>query len=71
MLADQGGRCAICEKPHKPLPTDRFQYLHVDHCHDTKKVRGLLCGNCNVGIGNLKHDIEILKKAMSYLFLYG
>lgn len=39
----------------------------VDHCHDTGKVRGLLCFNCNVGIGSLQDDIEMLRKAIKYL----
>lgn len=58
MLASQGGRCALCGEEKK---------LHVDHCHDTNKVRGLLCMDCNTGIGKLKHDPELLRRALTYV----
>jgi hypothetical protein len=57
----QGGVCAICSTP----PSTRR--LAVDHCHDTGKVRGLLCVKCNAGIGNLNDDVEMLKAAIKYL----
>ena len=63
MLEVQNGCCAICG-------TDDFgnrKAFHVDHCHDTGKVRGLLCGNCNSGIGNLRDDIGLLQRAIAYL----
>lgn len=41
--------------------------INVVHCHKTGKVRGLLCFNCNTGIGKLKDDIELLKRAVEYL----
>lgn len=41
--------------------------LHVDHDAETGKVRGMLCTNCNRGIGFLKHDTEILARAIKYL----
>ena len=50
--------CAICGI------TER---LHIDHCHNSGDVRGLLCSNCNLGIGNLKDNIKILKNAILYL----
>ena len=60
LLLSQMGRCAICGE---------FQYkeLHIDHDELTGKVRGLLCGNCNRGIGCLKHDTERLMSAATYL----
>ncbi len=62
MYNDQKGCCAICgEEPS----TQRG--LHLDHCHETGKVRGLLCHGCNVGIGSLRDDPDILKKALDYL----
>ncbi len=55
----QHGKCAICNKTKK--------LLHVDHCHETGKVRGLLCYNCNNGLGRFKDNIEFLKTAINYL----
>ena len=63
MLAAQNGCCAICGTNS----TGGRKAFHVDHCHDTGKVRGLLCGNCNSGIGNLRDDIGLLKRAITYL----
>ena len=64
LLKMQNGKCAICglqEKEH------RNQVLNVDHNHLTKKVRGLLCNNCNRGIGHLKDSLSNLENALSYL----
>lgn len=63
MLAAQNGRCAIC-KTDKPNGKGRF---HLDHCHDTGTIRGLLCSSCNLAIGHLKHSEEILQAAINYL----
>lgn len=57
----QNSSCALCLKPEP----DHFK-LHVDHCHDTNKVRGLLCGKCNQGIGLLNHNVELIRKAAIY-----
>lgn len=58
----EGGRCAICGT------TDSGQRdFHVDHCHDTGHVRGLLCGRCNIGLGYFRNDEEIMKRAVIYL----
>ena len=62
MLAEQHGVCAICQK--KDI-CDRL--LAVDHCHITKKVRGLLCTNCNMALGKFQDSIEYLKKAVEYM----
>ena len=63
MFVLQNGKCAICGK-HQ---TELKKALHIDHCHSTGKIRGLLCGNCNRGIGMLNDDIENLKCAILYL----
>lgn len=58
---EQGGRCAICGSP--PFKA----HLDADHDHKTGKVRGLLCNRCNTALGNFQEDVEILRKASSYL----
>ena len=58
LVASQNGQCAICAAVTK---------LCVDHCHETGKVRGLLCLTCNTGIGHLKDSIEIIRQALYYL----
>jgi len=66
MLQDQENKCAICRLPFNK--TNRVNTPHVDHAHDeTKRVRGLLCGNCNSGIGKLGDDFSTVIKAASYL----
>lgn len=61
MLNEQGGGCYLCGKEQK------YQRLHVDHCHSTGKVRRLLCNNCNNGIGKLGDNPELLIRAAEYL----
>jgi hypothetical protein len=63
MLEAQNGCCAICGTND----TGKRKAFAVDHNHTTGKVRGLLCGNCNLGIGNLKEDEGIMLRAMEYL----
>ena len=63
MLHSQEGCCKICGVHH----TNVHFGLVVDHNHLTGEVRGLLCGKCNTGIGNLQDDIKILKEAIKYL----
>ena len=63
MLEAQQGACAICGT----TDTGKRKAFAVDHCHDTGKIRGLLCGNCNTGIGNLRDNIKLLERAIEYL----
>jgi hypothetical protein len=65
MLADQGGRCAICRSVDTGSPTRR--YFSVDHDHVTGVVRGLLCISCNTGIGGLRDDPRLVIAALRYL----
>jgi len=60
----QDRKCAICLTPHTET---RDQRLVVDHCHDTGKVRGLLCHKCNAGHGQYNDDIEIVCKSAEYI----
>lgn len=64
----QNHLCAICGKAETMKHKDgRVKPLCVDHCHTTDKIRGLLCGRCNSGIGMLKDDISIVESALNYL----
>jgi hypothetical protein len=64
LLVAQGGVCGVCVTP----PADARGYrMHVDHDHHTGRVRGILCGPCNVGIGQLRDDPTILESAATYL----
>lgn len=67
MLEAQGGVCAICGGEE----SGRYQYLAVDHDHQTKKIRGLLCHKCNKGIGCLKDSVDVLQSAIRYLTANG
>ena len=66
-LEEQGGACAICKKPETAIIHGNAIRLSVDHCHNTGKVRGLLCRACNNALGMLGHDCGILASAISYL----
>ncbi len=59
----QENKCKLCGAEACPTG-DRFA---VDHCHETGKLRALLCQHCNTGIGLLKHDKNLLEKAIDYL----
>lgn len=64
MFIAQNGRCAIC---NTDTPTGKWKRFAVDHCHHTGLVRGLLCNECNRGMGLLKDNAELLRKAANYL----
>lgn len=67
MLAEQGGACAICKRPPDVGGPQRAQRLHVDHCHATGLVRGLLCSKCNFGLGLFDDDPTRMERAVLYL----
>jgi hypothetical protein len=61
ILSAQSGRCPICLEPLL------WPRVSVDHCHDTGKVRGLLHGPCNTGMGQLGDDPDRCDRAAAYL----
>lgn len=62
MLNVQNNSCKICNSSSEDLG-----FFHTDHDHNTGKVRGLLCKNCNTVLGHAKDDIKILEEAIKYL----
>jgi hypothetical protein len=67
MHMEQNGLCKICNNPESRVSNGKTSRLAVDHCHNTGKVRGLLCWACNASLGRFKDSIEILESAISYL----
>lgn len=65
----QGGACALCATPLELDSTVRNQAdaVHVDHCHSTNDIRGLLCRHCNLLLGHAKDRIVVLQAAIRYL----
>jgi hypothetical protein len=61
LFENQNGVCAICLNP----PGNKM--LSVDHCHNSGKIRGLLCHTCNSGIGMFKENKTFIKRAWEYL----
>ena len=66
LYEQQSRKCAICFT-EAALYGPRDKILHLDHCHKSGKVRGLLCSKCNKGIGLLGDSIKNLEGAISYL----
>lgn len=64
MLADQDGQCAICDRTD---PGHGHIVFVVDHCHETGRIRGLLCRNCNSAIGLLGDDPKMIRRAATYI----
>jgi hypothetical protein len=62
MFADQGYKCSSCGATEP-----RGGKWDTDHCHDTGKVRGVICCSCNTGVGRFNHDPILLIKAAAYL----
>jgi hypothetical protein len=63
MVKDQDNLCAICKLP----PRGRWGRLHVDHCHKTGVVRGLLCFRCNAMLGHAEDNPIVLQAVIDYL----
>ena len=64
MLVSQDNKCAICKQEYHLT-------MHIDHNHSTGEIRGLLCNNCNRGLGHFKDNPMYLVKALEYLSKFG
>lgn len=67
MMRDQGNKCAICGKEIYLFGSKKSNTAHVDHDHITGKVRGLLCQECNTGLGKFRDNPLFLANAIKYL----
>lgn len=67
LLADQKEKCAICGGEGFKIDPRQKIKLVIDHCHTTGRVRGMLCHNCNRGLGLFKDSVYNLQKAIDYL----
>ena len=68
MMAEQNNVCSICGEPETSLSNiGNSKAMAIDHCHDTGRVRGLLCSNCNKALGLFKDNIDVMASAISYL----
>jgi hypothetical protein len=67
LAAAQGNVCALCGRTQRPVPGVNRVTLSVDHDHRTGRVRGLLCNDCNRGLGLLGDDPVSLRRALAYV----
>ncbi len=67
LLNHQESKCAICRKLPTAKINGRIKRLAIDHCHETGKVRGLLCHECNAGLGMFGDNWMLLDNAIEYL----
>jgi len=67
ILNKQNGGCALCGMTQEESLKIDGRHLCVDHCHNTGINRGILCSNCNRGLGLLKDNVDIFKNAIEYL----
>jgi hypothetical protein len=69
LLEKQNNVCAICKKPETSVKRkgSEIRPLAIDHCHKTKKNRGLLCTRCNTALGLLKEDPNIMSLMIGYI----
>lgn len=67
MYDRQNGLCAICQEPETSVIYGRPKTLAIDHNHESGEVRGLLCSNCNNGLGRFRDDADLLYRAAEYV----
>ena len=66
MLRGQAHKCAIC----KVALSESGYGTHTDHCHETGKIRAILCTNCNRGLGHFQDNAKLLRAAAMYLDIH-
>ena len=64
LVEESGGKCNICDTTEPKGKNGKF---HLDHCHDSKVIRGVLCSQCNHAIGLFRDNPTLLRKAAKYL----
>lgn len=64
ILKKQNNSCSICKIDFKTI---KLKHIHIDHCHITGKVRGILCHSCNTALGLIKDNKETLLQMVKYL----
>ncbi len=69
LYTHQNGRCKLCHKIETTInnKTKKVARLSIDHNHQTKAIRGLLCNNCNRALGLFKDNTQTLENAIKYL----
>ena len=72
LILDSNNKCKICKQPelHINHASKKTLSLTVDHCHTSGLIRGLICRNCNLMLGNAKDSIKTLRAAIRYLNKY-
>jgi len=71
LMVMQNGVCAICGLSETATYRGKTRRLTIDHDHKTNTIRGLLCSNCNIGVGNLQDNPTLLRLAADYLEKYA
>jgi len=73
MFAAQKGVCASCGNPETAIVkrTGKPKMLHIDHDHETGTVRALLCQDCNIALGHLRHNSKRIQALFYYAVGYG
>jgi hypothetical protein len=68
MLDEQNGVCKACGEPESRKGQDGEPVaLHIDHCHETGRVRGLLCNRCNMALGYARESVKVLAGLINYI----
>jgi hypothetical protein len=70
MLEEQGGKCRLCSLPIVFGKPSKSGGAHLDHCHETGRVRSVLCGRCNMSLGYFGDDPKRLRAAAEYLEIH-